>query len=129
MPVVLAANKVDHAGREADGAELWRLGLGEPVAVSALHGRGTGDLLDRLVSGLPAVAEAEEPDRLPRLALVGRPNVGKSTLLNRLVGEERVIVDAKPGTTRDPIDVEIALDGRRYELVDTAGIRRRPKIQ
>ncbi|HEY7703665.1 MAG TPA: ribosome biogenesis GTPase Der [Acidimicrobiia bacterium] len=129
VPVLLAANKVDHAGREADGTELWSLGLGEPLAVSALHGRGTGDLLDRLVERLPEDRETDEPAGLPRLALVGRPNVGKSTLLNRLAGEERVIVDAQPGTTRDPIDIEVELDGARYELVDTAGIRRRPKIK
>lgn len=128
VPVVLAANKVDDVSREAAAAELWNVGLGEPMPVSALHGRGVGDLLDRIVSLFPPDAADEERPELPRLALVGRPNVGKSTLLNRLLGEQRVIVAPTPGTTRDPIDVEGEIDGRRYVLVDTAGIRRRAQI-
>jgi GTP-binding protein len=128
VPVVLAANKVDDVGREPAAAELWSIGLGEPVPVSAVHGRGVGDLLDRIVSLLPPITGDSEQEELPRLALVGRPNVGKSTLLNRLVGEQRVIVSATPGTTRDPIDAEGEIDGRRYVLVDTAGIRRRAQI-
>jgi GTP-binding protein len=127
-PVILVANKVDDVAREAMAAELWSVGLGEPMGVSALHGRGMGELLDRLVRELPPAPELPSPALLPRLALVGRPNVGKSTLLNRLVGEPRVIVSATPGTTRDPIDVEAVIDDKRYLLIDTAGIRRRPQI-
>lgn len=128
LPVVLAANKVDTEAREADASELWKLGLGEPMAISAFHGRGVGDLLDRVVSHFEWEPVAATEDRLPRLAIVGRPNVGKSTLLNRLLGEERVIVSAQPGTTRDPVDVEVEIDGHPYVLVDTAGIRRKPQI-
>src|SRR5690606_15163513 len=128
LPVVLAANKVDSGAREADAAELWGLGLGEPSAVSAFHGRGVGDLLDRVVAHFPDDIPGEVESDTPRLAIVGRPNVGKSTLLNRLVGEERVIVSERPGTTRDPVDVEVEIDGRPYVLVDTAGIRRKPQI-
>jgi GTP-binding protein len=128
VPVVLVANKIDDAAHESALAELWSLGLGEPHGVSALHGRGMGELLDRLVALLPPAADDGEVPGLPRLALIGRPNVGKSTLLNRLLGEERVIVSPLPGTTRDPIDVEVKIDGRPYVLVDTAGIRRRPQI-
>jgi len=128
VPVVLAANKVDDVRREAAAAELWNLGMGEPFPVSALHGRGLGDLLDRVVELLPLEEEPTAESELPRLALVGRPNVGKSTLLNRLVGEERVIVSPTPGTTRDPIDAIGEIDGRQYLLIDTAGIRRRGQI-
>lgn len=128
VPVVLAVNKMDSATAEAEIGRFWSLGLGEPRSISAYHGRGVGDLLDTVVSFLPEpVDEVEEP-ALPRLAIVGRPNVGKSTLLNRLVGEQRVIVSETPGTTRDPIDVNVEIDGDRYTLVDTAGIRRRPQI-
>lgn len=128
LPTILVANKVDDAIHEADAAELWNLGLGEPRAVSAFHGRGVGDLLDAVVAHFPEdLPEPEESD-IPRLAILGRPNVGKSTLLNRLVGEERVIVSDKPGTTRDPVDVEVEIDGQPYILVDTAGIRRKPQI-
>jgi GTP-binding protein len=128
VPVILAANKVDDAAREADAAELWNLGLGEPVPVSAFHGRGVGDLLDRIVADMPVELDRGEVAPVPRLAIVGRPNVGKSTLLNRLVGEERVIVSEHPGTTRDPVDVPTEIEGRPYLLVDTAGIRRKPQI-
>lgn len=128
LPVVLAANKVDSEAREADAAELWKLGLGEPMSVSAFHGRGVGDLLDRVVSHFVGAPVERTGERHPRLAIVGRPNVGKSTLLNRLVGEERVIVSEQPGTTRDPVDVEVTIDGHPYVLVDTAGIRRKPQI-
>lgn len=128
LPVVVAANKVDSPEREADAAQMWSLGLGEPVAISAFHGRGVGDLLDEVVGSLPETPPVESDDGLPRLAIVGRPNVGKSTLLNKLVGEERVIVSDQPGTTRDPVDVEVEIDGRPYVLVDTAGIRRKPQI-
>jgi GTPase len=127
-PVVLAANKVDGPTAEADAAGLWSLGLGEPHPVSALHGRGSGDLLDAVLQALPdAPAEtfdvAEGGPR--RVALVGKPNVGKSSLLNRLAGEDRVLVDPVAGTTVDPVDELVVLGGRTWRFVDTAGIRRR----
>jgi len=127
-PVVLAANKVDGPRAEIDAAELWSLGLGEPQPVSALHGRGTGDLLDVIVAALPEISSqggAMPADGPRRVALVGRPNVGKSSLLNTLAGSERVVVDDVPGTTRDPVDEQIELRGRAWWFVDTAGIRRR----
>ncbi|MBE6482841.1 MAG: bifunctional cytidylate kinase/GTPase Der [Actinomyces ruminicola] len=127
-PVVLAANKVDSPVQEGDAAALWALGLGEPYAVSALHGRGSGELLDAAVAILPevsAVAGPERSDDLHRIALVGRPNVGKSSLLNQLAGSERVVVNELAGTTRDPVDEVVEFDGRQWVLVDTAGIRRR----
>ena len=129
VPVVVAVNKIDHEGVEWVTDQFWRLGMGEPVPVSAYHGRGVGDLLDRVVELLPESPEAPETPAPPRLAIVGRPNVGKSTLLNRLVGEERVIVSETPGTTRDPIDAVATLGDRTYRLVDTAGIRRKPRIK
>lgn len=128
IPIILAINKVDNAEVEADIDRFWGLGLGEPRPVSAYHGRGVGDLLDRIVNGLPDSSQETPPDSPPRLAIVGRPNVGKSTLLNQLLGEDRVIVSERPGTTRDPIDVEIEIGGKPYVLVDTAGIRRKPQI-
>ena len=126
--VILVANKVDDAGKELLVPSLWKTGIGEPVPVSALHGRGIGDLLDRLVNALPEAEEFQE-DRMPTLAIIGRPNVGKSTLLNRLTGEERVLVSSTPGTTRDPIDVEVMIGDVQYRVVDTAGIRRNPKVK
>jgi GTP-binding protein len=128
---VVAANKIDRAEDEPLAAELNALGLGEPLPVSSTHGLGTGDLLDRLVEELrdvaadQAVADEEGP---PRIAILGRPNVGKSSLLNALLGSERVIVSERAGTTRDPVDTEAEFDGRRVILVDTAGIRRHGKI-
>jgi GTPase len=126
-PVVVAANKVDDAPGELAVHALWSLGLGEPVAVSALHGRGSGDLLDVVLKALPAApAEPDEGEAGPRrIALVGRPNVGKSSLLNKLAGTERVLVDPVAGTTRDPVDEVVELGGKTWRLVDTAGIRRR----
>jgi GTPase len=127
-PVVLVANKVDDQRTEADAAMLWSLGLGQPYPVSALHGRGSGDVLDALLDVLPsesAVAEAYPPGGPRRVALVGRPNVGKSSLLNRLAGSDRVVVDPVAGTTRDPVDELIELGGKVWRFVDTAGIRRR----
>jgi GTPase len=126
-PVVLAANKVDDAPGEPDVHALWSLGLGEPVPVSALHGRGSGDLLDAVLGALPdAPAERDPEEGGPRrVALIGRPNVGKSSLLNKLAGAERVLVDAVAGTTRDPVDELIDLGGKTWRFVDTAGIRRR----
>ena len=128
-PVVLAANKVDGPSSEADAAALWNLGLGEPHPVSALHGRGSGDLLDAVLDVLPeAPAESFEAERGPRrVALVGRPNVGKSSLLNKLTGQERAVVDSVAGTTVDPIDELVELGGQEWRFVDTAGIRRRAK--
>ncbi|MGN6302302.1 MAG: ribosome biogenesis GTPase Der [Angustibacter sp.] len=127
-PVVLAANKVDDARTEADAAMLWSLGLGEPQPVSALHGRGSGDLLDAVLAVLPeqsAVGGQYAEGGPRRVALVGRPNVGKSSLLNKAVGSERVVVDDVAGTTRDPVDELVELGGRTWRFVDTAGIRRR----
>jgi GTP-binding protein len=126
VPVLVAANKVDEGTQQGLAAEFYGLGLGDPLPVSATQGLGTGDLLDRIVERLPE-GEAEEGDA-PRVALIGRPNVGKSSLLNRLLGEERVIVTPVAGTTRDAIDTRIQLDGREVVLVDTAGLRRRTKV-
>jgi GTP-binding protein len=128
VPVVLAANKVDNAALEGNIDRFWGLGLGDPHAISAYHGRGMGELLDEVVARLPESSEPEPEDDVPRVAIVGRPNVGKSTLLNKLVGDNRVIVSETPGTTRDPIDVDVELEGERYRLIDTAGIRRKPQI-
>jgi GTP-binding protein len=128
VPVVLAANKVDNTALEGNIDRFWGLGLGEPHPISAYHGRGVGELLDEVVARLPEPAGREPADDVPRVAIVGRPNVGKSTLLNKLIGERRVIVSESPGTTRDPIDVDVELEGRRYRLIDTAGIRRKPQI-
>ena len=128
VPVVLAANKIDNSASEGNIDRFWGLGLGEPHPISAYHGRGVGELLDEVVGRLPQPLEPEEEDDVPRVAIVGRPNVGKSTLLNKLVGESRVIVSETPGTTRDPIDVDVELEGKRYRLIDTAGIRRKPQI-
>lgn len=127
-PVVLVANKVDDTRAESDAAMLWSLGLGEPHPVSALHGRGSGDMLDALLAVLPeksAVAGAYARGGPRRVALVGRPNVGKSSLLNQLAGEDRVVVDKVAGTTRDPVDELVELGGKQWRFVDTAGIRRR----
>ena len=122
-PVVLVANKVDDAAREADAAALWSLGLGEPYPVSALHGRGSGDMLDAALEALPErPGERSAPIGGPRrVALIGKPNVGKSSLLNRLAGEDRVVVDSVAGTTRDPVDELIELGGTAWRFVDTAG--------
>ena len=126
-PVVLAVTKVDDERGDADAAELWSMGLGEPHAVSGLHGRGSGDLLDAVVAAFPARAQGAEDDGEGprRVALVGKPNVGKSSLLNRLTGEERSVVDPVPGTTIDPVDSILELDGEVWRFVDTAGLRRK----
>jgi GTPase len=129
VPHLFAANKADAPAVESELTHLWTLGLGEPIPVSALHGRHTGDLLDRIVELLPDDLDGgPEPKTNARLAIIGRPNVGESTLLNRLAGEERVLVSDVPGTTRDPINLIIDIDGEPFEIVDTAGIKRRTKI-
>ncbi|WP_445259314.1 ribosome biogenesis GTPase Der [Nocardioides aurantiacus] len=128
-PVVLAANKVDDQRTEAEAYGLWHLGLGEPIPVSALHGRGSGDLLDACLEALPETP-AESFNQLGgprRIAIVGRPNVGKSSLLNKLAKEDRVVVDDASGTTVDPVDELITLGGREWRFIDTAGIRKRVK--
>jgi GTPase len=128
-PVLVAANKCDTVAEVPAAAEFHALGLGEPVAVSAAQGLGTGDLLDRLVERLPAPeAGPAVEDDVVRLAVIGRPNVGKSSLVNRFAGEERVIVAAEAGTTRDAIDLPLVFDGRRLVIVDTAGLRRQSKV-
>lgn len=130
-PVVLAANKADNAARRQDAVEFYSLGLGEPIPISSIQGTGTGDLLDRIVEELPTADEteyAEEEDEVPRIAIVGRPNVGKSSLLNAILGVQRAIVSEVPGTTRDAIDTEMEFEGRKLMLIDTAGIRRRGHV-
>jgi len=126
-PVILAANKVDGPSAESEAAALWSLGLGQPYSVSALHGRGTGDLLDAILDVLPEESAfgSARPEGPRRVALVGRPNVGKSSLLNQVAGAQRVVVDEVAGTTRDPVDELVELKGTPYVFVDTAGIRRR----
>jgi GTPase len=126
-PVFLVVNKVDSPAREADVAEFYELGLGDPYPISALHGLGVADMLDDLVAALPT-AGAEADDNSLKIAIVGRPNAGKSSLLNRLLGEERAIVSPIPGTTRDAIDTPLQFDAQPITLIDTAGIRRRGKI-
>jgi len=123
-PVLLIANKVDNAETELLVHELWQLGLGEPFPVSALHGRGSGDLLDRVIDMLPIESLKSEVDAPRRVVLVGRPNVGKSSLLNAIAGTERALVDSVAGTTRDPIDEELEFGGEIWRFIDTAGIRK-----
>jgi len=130
VPVIVAANKVDSVGDLALAHDFHGLGLGEPIPVSAAQGLGTGDLLDRLVQLLPPEDEVEEAEEdLVRLAVIGRPNVGKSSLVNAFLGRERVIVSELAGTTRDAIDTDLEVEGRKLRLVDTAGIRRMAKVQ
>ena len=128
VPVVVVANKVDRAQDEPLAAELNALGFGEPLPVSATHGHGTGDLLDRFVELLPEREAQPETDEAVRVAVIGRPNVGKSSLVNRFLGTDRVIVSDMAGTTRDSIDTEFTHNGREVILVDTAGLRRRTKV-
>jgi GTP-binding protein len=143
QPVVLAVNKVDDANRESDAWDFTRLGLGDPVPVSALHGRGSGELLDLIVDQLPPeIDESPDDDEAPSVdddglgtpekpfsvAIVGRPNVGKSTLFNRLVGEERAVVHDSPGTTRDTIDTVVETEDGWLRFIDTAGMRRKSRI-
>ncbi|HJT60019.1 MAG TPA: ribosome biogenesis GTPase Der [Ktedonobacteraceae bacterium] len=130
-PVILAANKADNARLRQDAVEFYSLGLGDPIDLSSLQGVGTGDLLDRIVEELPSEEELptdEEEEENPRIAIVGRPNVGKSSLLNAILGTQRAIVSDVPGTTRDAIDTEVEFQGRKLMLIDTAGIRRRGRV-
>ncbi len=130
-PVILAANKADNAARRLDAVEFYSLGLGEPIVISSIQGTGTGDLLDVIVEALPPEdeeTEDEDDEDVSRVAIVGRPNVGKSSLLNAILGTERSIVSEVPGTTRDAIDTELLYKDRKLVLIDTAGIRRRGKV-
>src|SRR5207248_1914987 len=126
-PVLVIANKIDDPAQDSLALEFHRLGLGDPVPLSALHGHGTGDLLDAVVTMLPGAGPAEVGQEAIRVAIPGRPNVGKSSLLNSLLGEERVIVSEMPGTTRDAIDTVLRRGDRTFVLVDTAGLRRKRK--
>lgn len=130
-PVLLAANKADNAARRDDALEFYALGMGEVFPISALHGTGTGDLLDAVVEALPFRAEEsfDEDDETLKIAIVGRPNVGKSSLINKLVGDERAIVSPVAGTTRDAVDTPVVWNGMPLLLIDTAGIRRRGKVE
>jgi GTP-binding protein len=127
-PIVLGVNKAESQERRDNAVEFYSLGLGEPIPISAFHGHGTGDLLDKVVEGLPP-GDEEEDDDTPKIAIVGRPNVGKSALLNALLGKQRSIVSPISGTTRDPIDTPVVWNGQQVTLIDTAGIRRRGKVE
>src|SRR5438128_294749 len=126
-PIFLIANKIDDPAGEAEAFEFHRLGLGDPIPVSSVHGHGTGDLLDAIIARLPGGGPAQAGEDAIRVAILGRPNVGKSSLLNALLGEERVIVSEQPGTTRDAIDTVLRRGDRTFVLVDTAGLRRKRK--
>ncbi|RLT45111.1 MAG: ribosome biogenesis GTPase Der [Chloroflexi bacterium] len=129
-PLVVAVNKAESQERQLNAAEFWALGIGEPIPISAYHGIGVGDLLDILVALFPEMAPSDgEEDESIGIAIIGRPNVGKSSLLNALLGQERSIVSEIAGTTRDPIDTELVFEGRSITLIDTAGIRRRGKVE
>ncbi len=127
-PILLVANKADNVKLEAEAVEFYELGLGEPLAISAYHGRGTAELLDRITSWLPVQPPPEVEPEIMKVAIVGRPNVGKSMLLNAILGEDRTIVDDTPGTTRDAIDTTFDFQGQSVLLIDTAGIRRRGRL-
>lgn len=128
QPVLVVANKMDNLPRDQAHHDFWRLGLGEPIPVSAISGKGSGDLLDRVIGALPEVAGLPDaPDAL-RVAVIGKPNVGKSSFVNRLFGEDRMVVSDVPGTTRDPVDSTLRYHGRELIFVDTAGLRRQSRI-
>jgi GTP-binding protein len=127
-PTILVANKADNLNRREDAVEFYSLGLGEPIPVSSIHGAGSGDLLDRIVEALPEFEEEPETEG-PNIAIVGRPNVGKSRLLNAFLGQERAIVSDVPGTTRDSLDTQLVWEGRPLTLIDTAGIRRKGRVE
>ncbi|OAB46936.1 ribosome biogenesis GTPase Der [Paenibacillus antarcticus] len=127
-PIVLAINKVDNLKKVEDTYEFYSLGFGDPIGISGSHGTGIGDLLDAVVNNLPELVEEEYDDDIIKVALIGRPNVGKSSLVNAILGEERVIVSDVPGTTRDAIDTPFERDGQRYVIIDTAGMRKRGKV-
>ena len=129
-PVILAVNKVDSLQKYMmDVYEFYNLGIGEPIAVSAANRTGIGDLLDEVVKEFPEDSETEEDEDIPRIAVVGKPNVGKSSLINRLLGEERVIVSDIAGTTRDAVDTRVKWQGKEYIFIDTAGLRRKGKVK
>ena len=128
-PILLVANKADNSRLENEAVEFYELGLGEPLPISAYHGRGIAELLDRIISLLPPPPPVEAEPEAMKVAIVGRPNVGKSMLLNALVGEKRAIVDDSPGTTRDAIDTLFDFNGQSVLLIDTAGIRRRGRVE
>ncbi|MEE2905453.1 MAG: ribosome biogenesis GTPase Der [Gemmatimonadota bacterium] len=128
-PLILVANKLDNLPQEEGHHDFWSLGLGEPAPVSALSGKGSGDLLDKVLEMFPDVLEEEVAENQIRVAVVGKPNVGKSSLVNRLIGEDRVVVSDKPGTTRDPVDTLLRYHGLGLVFVDTAGLRRQTKVK
>ncbi len=128
-PVLLVVNKMDNLPRDQSHLDLWSLGMGEPIPVSALSGKGSGDLLDAVVASLPEQQDVEEEAGVIRVAVVGKPNVGKSSFVNRLFGEDRVVVSEVPGTTRDPVDSLLQYHGKNLVFVDTAGLRRQSKIK
>ena len=129
-PIVLACNKTDQPGQPPmELYEFYNLGLGDPIPISSTHGMGLGDLLEALFEHLPEATDEEEDDEVIKVAIIGKPNAGKSSLINRIVGEERVIVSNIPGTTRDAIDTPFEKDGQKYLLIDTAGMRKRGKIE
>ena len=127
-PIVLGVNKAESQERRDNAVEFYSLGIGDPIAISAFHGHGTGDLLDEIVKLLPA-GEDYEDDETPKIAIIGRPNVGKSALLNALLGQQRAIVSPISGTTRDPLDTPMVWNGENVTLIDTAGIRRRGRVE
>ncbi len=128
-PVVLVANKLDNLPHDQGHLDFWSLGVGEPIAVSALSGKGSGDLLDRVLEVLPESGDVELDENTIRVAVVGKPNVGKSSFVNRLIGEDRVVVSEIAGTTRDPIDTTFRFHGKTLVFVDTAGLRRQTKVK